>query len=233
MADVDITPPPAPPAPTAPPADAPPAPPAPNPVPAPAPPADDLPPSLIHDPSKTPEAKPSEAKPGEEAKPPIVVPEKYDFSALKLPEGIAVDSAIVDAITPVLKEMGVTQEAANKLVSAHAEAVSKLQVQAEAKADADFKQWMTDQARENDKAIRKEWGAEYEQNFKVAQRGLARFFQDPGFYKALDETGLVRSPAFMKGLLQIGKMVQEDQPPNNGNAGGRKSDAEIFYGAPH
>jgi hypothetical protein len=152
---------------------------------------------------------------------------------VKLPPGITLDSSVVDAISPVLKELGVSQEAANKLVTAHAEAVAKLQVDAEAKADADFKTWMTEQARENDKAIRKEWGGDYDANFQIAQRGLARFFQDPAFYKVLDETGIVRNPAFMKGLLQVGKMIQEDIPPNGANAGGRKSDAEVFYGVSH
>ncbi len=231
MADPTQPTPPAPPAPPAPPGDAPPTPPTPPspPEPAPAPPADDLPPSLI-----PPEPKPPEPpKPGEETKPPVTVPEKYDFSAVELPKGITLEPSIVDAITPVLKEAGVTQEAANKLVAAHAEAVAKLQVDAEAKAEADFKQWMTDQARENDKSIRKEWGSDYDANFQVAQRALSRFFQDPAFYKVLDETGLIRHPTFMKGLLQAGKMIQEDTPPNGRQPGGvRKSDAELFYGSP-
>lgn len=98
------------------------------------------------------------------------------------------------------------------------------------KADDDFNAWMGEQARAHDKAIRTEWGADYDGNFQIAQRALARFFKDTNLYKALDESGLVRQPAFMRGLLQVGKMIKEDEPPNNANGGGRKSDAEIFYG---
>lgn len=236
---------PQPPAPT-PPSDSgstPPTPPTPpaDPAPAPAPPGEPLPPSLTQDPTqpKPPgEPPPGDPKPPEgETKPPGetkgAAPEKYDFSSLKLPNGVELHADIVGAIEPVFKKHGLTQEAANELVTAHAEAVAKLQTAAEQKAETDFNEWMGQQARENDRAIRKDWGTDYDQNFQTAQRALARFFKDEAFYKVLDETGLVRHPAFMRGLHQIGKMIQEDTPPNGGNPGGRKSDAEIFYGNSH
>jgi hypothetical protein len=144
-----------------------------------------------------------------------------------------VDPAFGEALTPALKEANITQDQLNVLMKAYNEFGQKQAKAAEEKADADFKAWMTDQAREHDKAVRKDWGADYQANFNIAQRGLARFFQDPGFYKVLDETGLARHPVFMKGLLQIGKMVQEDTPPNGRNPGGRKTDAEVFYGGQH
>jgi hypothetical protein len=212
------------------------------PAPAPAPAGDKLPPSLIpaDDPPKPPEGDakpPADDKPPADAKPPEgeapkpVIPEKYDFAAVQLPEGVALNSELLESITPALREAGLTQEAANKLVLAHATKVAEMQKAHEAKAEQDFQTWMGEQARAHDKAIRAEWGADYDANFQTAQRALARFFKDTGLYKSLDESGLVRHPAFMKGLLQAGKMIKEDVPPNGAaNAGGRKSDAEIFYG---
>lgn len=211
-----------------------------DPAPAPAPAGDPIPPSLIpaDDPPKPPEGDakpPAEAKPPEGEKPPEapapVIPEKYDFAAVELPEGVVLNSELLESITPALREAGLTQEAANKLVLAHATKVAEMQKAHEAKAEQDFNTWMGEQARAHDKAIRTEWGADYDANFQTAQRALARFFQDTGLYKALDESGLVRHPAFMKGLLQAGKMIKEDVPPNGAaNAGGRKSDADLFYG---
>lgn len=200
-----------------------------NPDPAPAPSGEPLPPSLTADPvdpSKpaTDPAKPDGEKPADAKPAEPVIPEKYE---LKAADGKEFDQAFVDALTPVFKDLKLTQEQVTKL----AETYNKYGTEAEKKADTDFQNWMAEQARENDKAIRKEWGTDYDANFKVAQRGLARFFQDKELYRVLDETGLVRQPAFMKGLLQIGKLIQEDKPPNGAHQGGRKSDAEIFYGS--
>ena len=41
------------------------------------------------------------------------VPEKYDFKA---PEGQSLDAALVERATPIFKELGLTQDAAQKLV---------------------------------------------------------------------------------------------------------------------
>lgn len=166
--------------------------------------------------------KPDDKAP--EAKAAVVVPEKYEF---KLPEGVKLDEGFLDAMTPAFKEAGLSQEQASKLVDGYVKVGQKLETQRE----ADFQKWMSDQARDNDKAIRNEWGQEYDANFKTAQRGLARFFQDKDFYAVLDSTGIVRNPAFMRGLLQIGKMIREDVPPGGAQPNGRKSNAEVFYGA--
>lgn len=230
---------------TPPPAGDTPPPPGGAPAPAPAPAGDPIPPSLIPaddppaDGTKPPEqgTKPPEdgtkppddgTKPPEAPKP--VIPEKYDFASVQLPEGVALNSELLESITPALREAGLTQEAANKLVLAHATKVAEMQKSYEAKAEQDFQTWMGEQARAHDKAIRTEWGADYDANFQIAQRALARFFKDTELYKSLDESNLVRHPALMKGLLQIGKMIKEDVPPNGAANGGRKSDADLFYG---
>lgn len=170
-------------------------------------------------------AKPAD-KPAEIAPP--VIPDKYDFTALKLPEGIALNDDIVKAVEPVFKKYGLTQEAANELVTAHGEALAKAEATAEATRETEFKDWMKTNAENNVKAIEKEWGHEFAGNLKVAQRGLARVFGPEG--KALlDETGLGSHPEFLKAFLAVGKMIQEDTPPIGGQPNGRKPTTAVLY----
>lgn len=172
-------------------------------------------------------AKPADpAKPTEPAKP--VAPEKYDFTALKLPEGVALDQPLLDAVSPVFKELGLTQEGASKLVEAHI----KHLIAAEAKRESDFTDFMKRSVSEHQAAIRKEWGGAYDANLATAQKGMARVFSAEA-KKLLDETGLGSHPEFLKAFLAVGKMVSEDTPPTNASPATRKSNAEVFYGAPN
>ena len=60
------------------------------------------------------EVKPNEPTAPVEPKPDApVVPESYDFRA---PEGATLDKSAVDAATPIFKELGLTQDQAQKLV---------------------------------------------------------------------------------------------------------------------
>jgi hypothetical protein len=61
---------------------------------------------------KKPEAGKTEDKKPEDKKAPGAVPEKYEFKAA---EGQQVDQKLVDAATPIFKELGLTQDQANKL----------------------------------------------------------------------------------------------------------------------
>ncbi len=176
------------------------------------------------------------AKPAEPAKTEpatATVPEKYDFAALKLPEGVQLNPEIVGAVEPVLKELGLSQEGANKLITAHAEALAKAEKAAETQRETDFKTYMTDTAKKHVEAVQKEWGADYQANLQIAQRGIARFVSND-MKALLDETGLGNHPEFLKAFLGIGKMIQEDMPLNGGSGSAfKKSNEEIFYGTSH
>ncbi len=179
-----------------------------------------------------PAAPPADSKPADppaEAKP--AIPEKYDFTTAKLPEGIKLSPELVDAIAPVLKKHGLTQEAANELVETHAAATQKLMAAQQKQEEADFTKWMADRAKANTDAIKQEWGHEFDGNLKMAQRGLARLFPGTEGKRLLDETGLGNHPEFLKAFLAVGKMIQEDKPPNGATSpSARKSTAEVLYG---
>lgn len=174
----------------------------------------DPPATPVADPTANPAAPVADpAKVAEPTKP--VIPEKYDFTALKLPEGIALNPVLVDAVAPVLRELGMTQDGANKLVEAHAKATAELFKADETKREEDFKAFMAQRAKDNLAAIRTEWGAQHDANLATAQKGMARVFS-PAAKALLDETGLGNHPEFLKAFLAVGKMVSEDTPPNGG-----------------
>lgn len=179
------------------------------------------------EPAKPPEvAKPPEAeKPAEAPKP--VVPEKYDYTALKLPEGMTLDTPLLAAVEPIFKELGIDQAGASKLVEAHAKALAA----AEVTREADFKTWMANQVTQHKAALKSEWGLQYDVNTTLAQRGMARVCS-PAMKALLDETGLGNHPEFVKAFLQVGKMVSEDTPPNGGvPTSTTRSAAEVLYGS--
>lgn len=164
------------------------------------------------------EAKPIEAAP---AKP--VIPEKYEFKA---PDGMELNQPLLDAVGPVFKDLGLSQDQASKLFDTYNAATQA----AEAASEKAFVESMAQRTKEYQATVRKDWGANYEVNLATAQRGLARVMSNDA--KAiLDETGLGNHPEFLKAFLAVGKMVSEDTPPVNGAPNGRKSNADVFYGS--
>ncbi len=164
-------------------------------------------------------AAPDPAKAQEPAAP--VIPDKYEF---KLAEGRNLDAGLVDAITPVLKELGITQENASKLVAVY----DKYGEAFEAAQEKQFKDFMEETTKANRDSIKKEWGNEHDANLTIAQRGIARFLSDAGKQK-LEDSALGNDPEFLKMFLTVGKMIQEDRPPPAGTATGRKPTEAVLY----
>lgn len=155
-----------------------------------------------------PEAAPAATVPPAEPTAPVI-PDKYEF---KPAEGVALDIELLEAIAPTFKDLSLTQASADKLVASFNEINGKLTVAREAKAEADFKTFMADKAKEHRAVMQKEWGNNYEGNANIAQRGFARFLGKEGV-QLLEETGLGNHPALVKGFYQAGLMIQEDNPP--------------------
>lgn len=160
-------------------------------------------------------------------KPAPVIPESYEFKAI---EGVPLDAEFGGALTPVLKELGISAEGFAKLQDAYNGYAVKAIKAEETKREAEFTEWMGKTVKGYQDAIRKEWGHEFDGNLKVAQRGLSKLFDAEG-KKLLDETGLGSHPAFVKAFYQVGKLIKEDAPPVGGQPNGRKSNAEVFYGS--
>jgi hypothetical protein len=188
------------------------------------------------------EKKPDgEAKAGDDKgqqQQPAKAPEKYaDF---KMPDGIEADAKLIETATPVLRELGLDQDKAQKLVDVFAAR--------QAEQSAEYAEQLKDDsfALEQVGAVlghqRESWGAalkadkeiggtSYDTNIKVAQRAIARF-ASPALKSVLEQTGLGNHPEFVRCFLKVGHMVSEDstQLDNAAGSGQRKSDGDVFYG---
>ena len=179
----------------------------------------------------TPETRSDPAtKPASE---PAAVPDKYEF---KPPEGSALDEAVVAAATPIFRELGLSQAAADKLVTFYNE-------QMKAIADTGAKAVL---------AMREKWVSEVKSDPEMGSKldvikadigraydvlGDAKLVQD--FKTAMDLTGAGDNPAFIKALWKLSQKVIEGKPvvgggpsPHGQTAGGqsqRPSIAQAMY----
>lgn len=158
----------------------------------------------------TAEAKPPvEVKPAiEAAKPPElaapdaakVVPDKYE---LKAPEGIALDAGVVDAISPVFKELGLTAAAAQKL----ADAFIAHQKDAPARMlTRDLEVTMKDPVL---------GGLNYGKTAAAVNRALAAF-TTPAFRTWLTGAGIANNLEFVRVFRAVGEAMGEDTPAVGG-----------------
>ena len=149
-------------------------------------------------------------------------PESYaDFT---LPEGVQLDDAALGKAAPVLKELGLNQEAAQKVVDLYAGLVGE---QAAAQSEAftqQMSEWRT--ATETDAQF---GGDKLPESIAAAQRALEQF-GTPELRELLDTHGVGNHPEVVRLLWNVGKTLREDVP---GAAGGAstppKSAVEILY----
>lgn len=166
------------------------------------------------------EAKPAEGdKPKEEAKP--VVPEKYaDF---KLPEGVTVDAPVMEKAQGIFKELGLSQDQAQKLVDFQAENMKQLATR-NRQAYMDMRTDWVKSVRENPK-FANEFGADgkLKPDSKTLV-GLGRVLDSLGntkltndFRQAMDLTGAGDHPAFFEVFSMLAERLGEGAPVR-GNA---------------
>jgi hypothetical protein len=151
---------------------------------------------------KQPEAK--EAKPEEKK---AAIPEKYEFKA---PEGVQLDSALIEKATPIFKELGLGQDAAQKLVDFQA----AQQVEAAKAFNEQLGKWQAEVKAmpEADKVLG---------DAKLALNKLA----DPATQALLAGSWMGSHPGIIKLLASAGKLLRED-PLHEGRPDGPTETAD-------
>jgi hypothetical protein len=131
-------------------------------------------------------------------------PDTYaDFA---MPEGVTVDSELLAEATPIFKELGLTQEQAQKLVDFQAK-----QVQASSQSQVDaFNQLMNDwqEQAKNDKEF---GGDKFEENIGIARSAIDKF-GTPELKQLLEEHGVGNHPEVIRFMVKVGKLTAEDVP---------------------
>ncbi|HID9280219.1 TPA: peptidase [Serratia marcescens] len=143
-------------------------------------------------------------------------PEKYEFAA---PEGQELDANALSVFEPIAKELGLTQEQAQKLVDIYPQ-IQKQQAEAWSKQIAEWGEQV--------KADKEIGGDKFTASVGLAQRALDQF-GNPELREYLQVSGLGNHPALVRFCTKVGKSMAEDSfvVPSQG---GQRSTADILYG---
>jgi len=148
-------------------------------------------------------------------------PEKYE---LKPPEGIALDEETVQAFEPIARELGLSNEQAQKLADFYCAKQAEIPAQLVRKAEELEAQW-AEAARKD-----KEYGGDsFDRSIGLANSALKALDTDGSITKMLAETRMLNNPEMIRLLVRVGSKVTEDQAPGGNWSAGRKSPAETLY----
>jgi hypothetical protein len=176
-----------------------------------------------------------QGKTGEAAAKPAapVAPEKYEFKA---PTGIALDADTMAAYSEVAKELGLPQDAAQKVIDKLAPKLAAQNAKALSQAiQSSSTEWA--KATQADAEI---GGEKFGENLAVAKRGLERFASPElrsllGAYHPKSNpkgTGLGNHPELVRLFFKVGKSISEDRVPPGSRAPnkGERDAATVLYG---
>lgn len=182
-----------------------PTPPAPKPSEAPAP------TSTSTEPPKPPEAKPP-AEPGK-------APETY--AEFKAPEGYTLDPKAIEAATPIFKELGLTQDQAQRLVEFHSAQMIEAAKAPESQYAAMRTDWQAKVKADPELAKATNGNATGLDAVKLDIGRALNALGDPGlaaeFKAAMDLTGAGDHPAFVKTLWKLAGHITEGRAVTPGN----------------
>jgi len=125
--------------------------------------------------------------------------------AFKAPEGMEIDTGLVEAVTPIFKEIGVTQEQGQQLVDAYAPYIKQ---QFDAQTQEAVNDW-NKTTTEWGEDTKKEHGDELQANLAVAGKFMDKF-GDKDARQILNDTGLGNHPAIVRLFVKAGKAISED-----------------------
>jgi hypothetical protein len=177
----------------------------------------------LSDEDKSKKAELLKAKSAAQAK---VVPEKYE---VKVPEGFSNDMSLLETITPVLKEIGVTNEQAQKLADAYmpffkakAEEGRKA-VQAE--QEQSFKTFIDGEKKNTKDKFGAKWNDEMSFIAKFRDAHLS-----PKTVELLNASGIAENYEFLSDLAKFGRMISEDKLVDGKRVSNAdKSPADILF----
>lgn len=163
----------------------------------------------------------------------ITVPEEYDYSEIKLPDGMELDKDMLGEFNAVAKEEGLSQEQANKYINLAVKLVEKqskgLATQYQQAQQAKIASYQ--QALNTDEEIGGGDKSKMDAYLNVADFGYSKFASDE-LKQVLANDGLNYHPEVIKLFHKLGELCQQDDLPNVSTpAGKEKTAAEILYGS--
>lgn len=160
-------------------------------------------------------------KPGDKGETKTGAPETYDFKA---PEGVEqLDSQLVETFTPLAKELGLSNEQAQKLVDIAPQIQQRM---AQQQAEAWGKQletWVGEVKADKDIG-----GDNLPASMASAQKVMQQF-GTPELKEALEQTGMGNHPELVRLFVKVGKAISEDGIVAGVSGGGTQSMAQRMF----
>lgn len=156
----------------------------------------------------------------------------YEISGL--PEGVEIDAEALAVVSPIAKELGLSNEGLSKIAGVYAEKVlpsviDRVNTELQAGIVATRAEW-AQQAMEAIKTDPVYEGKGLADVRKVAAKAIDRFGGED-FRKYLDETGLGDNPAMLRLAYGVGSQIAEDTTfERGGTTTTPKTSVEKFYG---
>ena len=144
-----------------------------------------------------------------------------EYTDFKLPEGIALNETLITEFKTVAKELGLSQEAAQKLVDLQSKSISEAAKASDETYKGIVKQWRDEAAAE--------MGANFKQEIFRANKAL-KTFGDEKLREELEASGMIDNPRMLKFLRNVGATLAEDGHAGNGASPDTRSHAEVLYG---
>jgi len=166
-------------------------------------------PAPAADPAPAPAADPAAPAPTADLQ-----PEKYEFTA---PEGAQLDDALLGVYSEAAKELGVSQEVAQKLVDKMAPAMAARNIEALTTAREAWKQETL--------ADPELGGEKFGENLAMAEKGLA-FVETPKLRALLKDSGLGNHPEVIRAFHKVGLAISEDGKLVQGAPAGERKPLE-------
>ncbi len=141
---------------------------------------------------------------------------KYD---LKLPDGVALDQELLDALGPEFKEAGLTNGQAQKLAEAYTKVLQERSAKETEGWSNTVAKWVDDA-----KADKEIGGDKWDVTVAASQRAINKL-GTPALKEYLEASGGGNHPELIRFASKVGAMIREDDPANGG-AGGSSKPAE-------
>lgn len=158
----------------------------------------------------------------EEAATDSEAPEKYEFKA---PDGMELDAEMAEEFSPIAKELGLSNEKAQKLVDYYA---SNVLTKIAARQATQLKNLQGNWAKEA-KADPEFGGNEANLKSNMALVARAKAYAGDAFSKEINTLGIGNNPTLLKFLAKVGKGLAEDAPAVGGVAAGSPEPKAILY----
>lgn len=148
-------------------------------------------------------------------------PDEYKFD---IPEGVKVNEDIMSEFTPLLKDLGASQEQAQKIVDLQSKFMEQM-------AEAQNAAW-TERQNDWSKAAEsdEEYGkGKYDESIGIARKAM-REIGGAELTKVLEETGMGNHPEFIRFFYRVGLAIGEDSLSfGQANKEGAKSIAQRMF----